>query len=140
MTGAPALTLRVALLLTVPPLMWAGNALVGRLLAGTLPPLTLNALRWVVALAILLPMGWGVIATPARRAEIRARFGRLALLGGLGVGAYNALQYLALQTSTPINVTLIASSVPVWMMLVGIIFYGEHPRPAQWQHGPAILE
>lgn len=126
------LTPRVALLMTVPPLMWAGNALVGRLLAGTLPPLTLNALRWVVALAILLPLGWGALASPRRRAEITARFGRLALLGGLGVGAYNALQYLALQTSTPINVTLIASSMPLWMMVVGLVFYGEHPRPMQW--------
>lgn len=29
------------------------------------------------------------------------------LLGLLGIGVYNALQYLALQTSTPINVTLV---------------------------------
>lgn len=132
MKGVPGLTARVALLLTIPPLMWAGNALTGRLLAGTLTPLTLNAVRWIAALVILLPLGWAAVATPARRAEILARWRPLALLGGLGVGAYNALQYLALQTSTPINVTLIASSVPVWMMLVGIVFYGEHPRPAQW--------
>lgn len=126
------LTPRIALLLTLPPLMWAGNAMTGRLLAGTMTPLALNAVRWVVALAILLPLGYAAVATPARRAEVLARWWPLALLGGLGVGAYNALQYLALQTSTPINVTLIASSVPVWMMLVGIVFYGEHPRPAQW--------
>lgn len=130
--GNPGLTPRVALLLCVPPLMWAGNALVGRLLAGSLPPMAMNAARWIAALLILLPLAWAVLATPARRAQIRARWPRLALLGGLGVGAYNACQYLALQTSTPINVTLIASSVPVWMMLVGILFYREHPKPAQW--------
>lgn len=126
------LTLRVALLLCVPPLMWAGNALTGRLLAGTVPPLQLNALRWLVALALLLPLGWQVLATPVRRADIARRWRPLALLGGLGVGAYNALQYLALTTSTPNNVTLIASSAPLWMMVVGIVLYREHPRPAQW--------
>ena len=42
--------------------------------------------------------------------------------------AYNALQYLALQTSTPINVTLIGASMPLWMLLVGIVFHREHPR------------
>jgi drug/metabolite transporter (DMT)-like permease len=126
------LTVRIALLLTVPPLMWAGNALTGRLLAGTVAPLSLNALRWLTALVILLPLGWAALATPARRAQIVARWKPLALLGGLGVGAYNALQYLALQTSTPINVTLIASSVPVWMMLIGLVFYRERPLPAQW--------
>lgn len=132
MSGPAGLTLRVGLLLAVPPLMWAGNALVGRLLAGTLPPLGMNAMRWGAALLILLPLGWSALSTPARRAQITTRWRRLALLGGAGVGAYNALQYLALQTSTPINVTLIGSSMPLWMMLVGIALYGEHPRPAQW--------
>lgn len=130
--GHPGLTLRVAGLLLVPPLMWAGNALIGRMLAGTLPPLALNALRWGVALLLLLPLGAAVLSTPARRQEILARWRPLALLGGLGVGAYNALQYLALQTSSPINVTLIASSVPLWMMGIGVLLYREHPRPAQW--------
>jgi drug/metabolite transporter (DMT)-like permease len=126
------LTPRVVVLLTVPPLLWAGNALVGRLLAESMPPLLLNALRWWVALLILLPLGWRAIGTPARRAELVQRWRPLALLGLLGVGAYNALQYLALQTSTPINVTLIASSTPVWMLLIGRLFYGEHPRPMQY--------
>ena len=126
------LTPRVAALLTVPPLLWAGNALVGRLLADSMPPLLLNALRWWAALLILLPLGWRAIGTAARRAELLQRWRPLALLGLLGVGAYNALQYLALQTSTPINVTLIASSTPVWMLLVGRLFYGEHPRPLQY--------
>ena len=126
------LTLRVALLLTVPPMMWAGNALVGRLLAGSVAPLQLNAMRWALAALVLLPLGWRVLGSGPRRAEVLARWRQLALLGGLGVGAYNALQYLALTTSTPINVTLIASSTPLWMMLVGMLFYREHPRPMQW--------
>ena len=37
------------------------------------------------------------------------------------MGSYNALQYLALDTSTPINVTLIAASSPLWMMLIGAL-------------------
>lgn len=126
------LSARDAALLTVPPLLWAGNAVTGRLLAETVPPLFLNFARWLLALAILLPLGWRALGTPERRAEIAARWQPLALLGLLGVGAYNALQYLALQTSTPINVTLIASSVPIWMMAVGAIFYGERIRGRQW--------
>ena len=123
---------RVALLLLVPPLMWAGNSVVGRLLADSVPPMRLNALRWSVAALILLPLGWRALATAERRAQVRARWPYLLALGGLGVGAYNSLQYLALQTSTAVNVTLIASSTPVWMMLVGIVRYREHPGRAQW--------
>ncbi len=125
------LTPSLALMLSVPPLLWAGNAVVGRLAIGHISPLWLNASRWALALALLLPWGWRVFGSAGRRAEIRARWRHLALLGLLGVGAYNALQYMALRTSTPLNVTLIAASLPVWMLAVGALFYGERPRRAQ---------
>jgi drug/metabolite transporter (DMT)-like permease len=43
----------------------------------------------------------------------------------LGVGCYNALQYLALETSTPLNVTLVAASMPAWMLGMGAVFFGQ---------------
>jgi len=122
------LTASTALLLTVPPLLWAGNAIVGRLMRAAVPPMTLNLLRWSIALLILLPLG---------RAMLRPGSGlwrdwrRYSLLGLLGVGLYNSLQYLALQTSTPINVTLVAAGMPVWMLLVGALFFGMPARPRQ---------
>jgi drug/metabolite transporter (DMT)-like permease len=125
------LTPRVVGLLLVPPLMWSCNALVGRLLADTITPLLLNAVRWWSALLVLLPLGWGAVSTPARRAECRKRWRPLALLGLLGVGAYNALQYHALRTSSPINVTLIAASTPLWMLLLGTVFHRERVRGPQ---------
>lgn len=123
-----ALTPRIAFMLTLPPLLWAGNAVVGRALVGSVPPLALNAMRWWLALALLLPLGWRVLRAPG---AITARWMHLALLGLVGVGSYNALQYLAVQTSTPLNVTLIAASAPVWMLLVGLLFYGERPGARQ---------
>jgi drug/metabolite transporter (DMT)-like permease len=125
------LTPSTAVLLTVPPLLWAGNAVVGRLVRDAVPPMTLNLLRWAIALLVLLPIAWSTLRTPDARAGVRARWGRYALLGLLGIGMYNSLQYLALRSSTPINVTLVASGVPVWMMLVGRLFYGVVVRPAQ---------
>lgn len=122
------LTPRIALLMTLPPLLWAGNAIVGRLTVGSVPPLTLNFLRWTLAALLLLPLGWRVLREPA---QILARWPHLLALGLLGVGTYNSLQYLALVTSTPINVTLIAASMPVWMLLIGALRYGEHPTRRQ---------
>ena len=123
-----ALTPRIAFMLTLPPLLWAGNAVVGRALVGSVPPLALNAMRWWLALALLLPLGWRALREPG---AIAARWKHLALLGLVGVGSYNALQYLAVQTSTPLNVTLIAASAPVWMLLTGLLFYGERPGARQ---------
>jgi drug/metabolite transporter (DMT)-like permease len=126
------LTGRLVLLLTLPPLLWAGNAVVGRLMVGQVPPLALNAMRWVLASLLLLPLGWRAIASPAARAQIRQRWPELALLSFLGVGCYNSLQYLALTTSTPLNVTLIAASMPLWMMGIGSLFYGVRPHGREW--------
>jgi drug/metabolite transporter (DMT)-like permease len=123
------LSARMALLLTLPPLMWAGNAVIGRVMANYSPPLLLNFMRWSGALLLLLPLGWHAFGTRQRRAEVWQRWPHLATLGLLGVGMYNAMQYMALRTSTPLNVTLIAASQPLWMMLVGALFYRARPGP-----------
>ena len=114
------LGLSTALLLTVPPLMWAGNAVVGRLVRNDIPPFTLNFLRWVVAFAILLPLAAWVLR---RSSGMWPHWKRFAVVGLFGVGLYNTLQYLALQTSTALNVTLVASSMPLWMLLLGTLFF-----------------
>ncbi len=132
------LTPRLALLMTLPPLLWAGNAVVGRLMAGgaqagqpgaaLVPPLTLNFLRWLLTALVLLPLAWRALRPWSR---IRSRWPYLATIGVLGVGLFNSLQYLALLTSSPLNVTLVAASMPVWMLAVGALCYGEQPTRRQ---------
>jgi drug/metabolite transporter (DMT)-like permease len=107
-------------LLTLAPLLWAGNAIVGRLVREAVPPMTLNLLRWTIAMLILLPLGRRLFRPDGGLGRNWLRYG---LLGLTGVGLYNSLQYLALQSSTPINVTLVAAGMPVWMLLVGWLFF-----------------
>jgi drug/metabolite transporter (DMT)-like permease len=122
------LTPSTALLLTIPPLLWAGNAIVGRMVNTMVPPITLNFLRWAIAFLLLLPLaGW--VLRPG--SAIWPRWRRFAVLGLLGVGLYNALQYLALRTSTPINVTLVFASLPAWMLLVGWMFFSAKVKRRQ---------
>jgi drug/metabolite transporter (DMT)-like permease len=121
MTAIARLTPGTIALLLIPPLMWSGNAVVGRLMQGAIPPITFNFLRWVLAGALLLPLAAWVLRPGSGLWPQRRRF---ALLGLLGVGLYNALQYMALKTSTPINVTLMASSIPIWMLILGRVLYG----------------
>lgn len=122
---------RLVLMLILPPLLWAGNAVFARLAINSIGPLWLNALRWGLALLILMPLGWKVVATAEARTRIGARWVHLGTLGLIGVGAYNGLQYVALRTSTPLNVTLIAASLPLWSMIVGALFYRVHPTRPQ---------
>jgi len=119
---ATRLTWGTAALLVVPPLMWAGNAVVGRMMNGLVPPITLNFLRWAVAFALLLPLASWVLRPGS---GLREHWRHYALLALLGVGCYNALQYLALKTSTPLNVTLVAASMPVFMLFTGWLSFGQ---------------
>lgn len=123
----------IALLLAA-PFLWAANAVVGRLIYAMVPPLTLNFFRWAIAFAILFPLTRSLF----RRDNPLWRYsGRYALLGLLGIGLYNALLYKALQTSTPVNVTLVGASMPVCMLLVGALFFGVTVR--RWQVMGAAL-
>lgn len=125
----PRLSPTTVLLLTLPPLLWAGNAVVGRLIAPLASPITLNLLRWAIAFVLLLPLAAPVLR---RGSALWPSWRRFAGLSLLSIGGYNALLYLALNTSTPINVTLVGSITPVWMLLIGRAFFGMRISGKQW--------
>ena len=108
--------------------LWAGNAIAGRVLVGSISPITLSAVRWGLAAVLLLPLGWRVFMPGSAFWQNKKRF---LLLGLFGVGSYNVLLYLALQTSTAINVTLIGASMPIWMLFIGAVFYQVKPSILQ---------
>lgn len=114
------LTPSTVVLLTIAPLMWAGNAVTGRLLIDQIPPITLNFARWFLALLILIPLGRAAFV---RGSGLLTNWRRYAVLGLTGIGLYNGMQYMALHTSTPVNVTLVGASMPIWMLLFGTWFF-----------------
>jgi len=124
------LTAATAALLLAPPLFWAGNAVVARALVGEFPPLALSFARWVLALLLILPFAMGGLREAWPR--LRGQWPLLMGISALGVGCYNSLQYLALQTSTAVNATLIGASGPIMTLLVGAAFFGSPVRRLQW--------
>ena len=114
------LTPSTILLLVLPPLLWASNAVIGRMVQGMVPPVMMNFIRWLVAFVVLLPLAAWVLKPGS---DMWRAWRRFSLLGLSGIGLYNALQYLALKSSTPINVTLVGASMPVWMLLIGWLFF-----------------
>lgn len=122
------LTPAAIVLLIVPPLLWSGNAVVGRVVAPLVSPMTLNLLRWTIAFVLLLPLAGGVLKPGS---PLWHQWRRFAFLSLFSIGGYNALLYLSLNTSTPINVTLVGASTPVWMLLIGRMFFGVTVSPRQ---------
>jgi drug/metabolite transporter (DMT)-like permease len=106
--------------LVIPPLLWAGNAVVGRMVSTLVSPMGFNLLRWSLAFLVLLPLAGRVLRPDG---PLWHQWRLFAVLGLLGTGGYNALNYLALHTSTAINVTLVGASTPVWMLLIGRLFF-----------------
>jgi drug/metabolite transporter (DMT)-like permease len=81
-------------------------------------------LRWVVALLVLLPF----ILTQLKVdwSTGRQHWKLFAATGFLSTTCYNALQYLALITSSPINIALITAAGPIFTLLVGRAFFSAH--------------
>jgi len=117
------------LLLCITALCWAGNAIVGRLAAGHIPPVTLAFLRWSLAFLIILPFAWKHLARdwPA----IRARLGLMVTLSVTGIGVFNTLQYWALEHTQAINTLLLQSAGPLIVAVWSLILLGVRLTLAQ---------
>lgn len=109
------------LLMLLPPLFWAGNAVLGRAVAGAVPPIGLAFWRWCLGMLIVLPFAW-----PHLRHDITpilARWKSVLLLGTLGIGIYNTFQYIALNTTTALNCVMLQSSMPVMIVLMSLVLF-----------------
>ena len=117
------------LLLSITALCWAGNAIVGRLAAGHIPPVTLSFLRWSMAFLIILPFAWKHLKRdwPA----IRARLGIMIAPLLTGIGVFNTLQYWALEYTQALNTLLLQSALPLFVAVWSLILLGVRLTLAQ---------
>ena len=107
------------LLLSITALCWAGNAIVGRLAAGHIPPVTLAFLRWLFAFLLILPLAWKHLLRDW--GAIRARIGVMLTLSITGMGIFNTLQYWALEHTQALNTLLLQSAGPLIVAIWSLI-------------------
>lgn len=124
--AAPTTT-NAALFLTLTMLFWAGNFTIGRWISGTVPPFTLTAIRWTGAALIVLALAWRHVTRDWP--TIRAKPGVVILLGVIGSGSFNALQYLALGYTTATNAGIINSTSPAMIVLASYLISREPVTP-----------
>jgi drug/metabolite transporter (DMT)-like permease len=117
------------LLLSITALCWAGNAIVGRLAAGHIPPVTLTFLRWSLAFLIILPFAWNHLKRDW--AAIRAKLGTMVALSVTGIGAFNTLQYWSLEHTQALNTLLLQSAGPLVVAIWSLILLGVRLTMAQ---------
>jgi drug/metabolite transporter (DMT)-like permease len=118
------------LLLSLTSLFWAGNIVLGRYVAGHVPPITLSCVRWIGAFFMLLPFARPHLARdwPVLRARLPLMMG----LSATGFAINNALSYWALQYTQALNALLIQSSGPLFVALWSLTLFGVRLTWAQF--------
>ncbi|MCG5237013.1 DMT family transporter [Xanthobacter oligotrophicus] len=111
------------LLLTVTALLWAINIVLGRVVAGHVPPVTLAFVRWTGATLILLPFALGQVRRDLPL--IRRHFWLLVLLAATGIACYNAMSYYGLQYTQALNGLLVQSTAPLLVALWTFFIFRE---------------
>jgi drug/metabolite transporter (DMT)-like permease len=117
------------LLLTLTPLFWSVNWIVGRGLHQDIPPMAMTFFRWFFAVLILAPF-----ALPHVRRDLpklRRHWKIMVALGAIGVGTHNALAYLGLNYTTATNGVILNSFIPVMIVAIAWIFLRERLAPLQ---------
>lgn len=95
--------------------MWGLSIPATKLGLQTLPPLTLTALRFAVALPLLLPFVFGRHRLPWRELP------RLAMLGLIGVGVGQVAQAYGVAATSASVGTIISATIPVFVVVFAAI-------------------
>jgi drug/metabolite transporter (DMT)-like permease len=117
------------LVLAFASLCWSGNHIIGRAVAGHIPPLTISTIRWLFPAVIL----WVAARAHIRKdwPAIRDHWGIMLWLGLTGGILFSALQYVGLQYTTALNASILNSIVPVLIVAVGALVFRDRIRFVQ---------
>jgi drug/metabolite transporter (DMT)-like permease len=117
------------LLLALTALFWSGNHILGRAIAGHVPPLGISMARWAVGAIVLWPFAYRHV----RRdwPVIRQHWGILVFLALSGGAVFGAGQYLGLQYTTALNVSVMNSLAPVLIAAAGAVLFRDRLAAVQ---------
>ena len=110
-------------------LFWAGNIVVGRAVAGHVPPITLAYLRWTFAFLVALGVAW-----PHLRRDwptLLRHWPMVLVLAATGIATYNTMGYIGLQYTSALNALLLQSAMPVFVLICDFALFDA--RPGLWQ-------
>ena len=111
------------LLLFIQPIFMASNLVVARGAADFVPPISLAFWRWLVCFLILLPFTFKYLFKNYK--SYKNELNKTFILGFLACGICGAFPFIAGKTTTIINMGIIYSSSPIFIILISTIFFKE---------------
>ncbi|MDG2278461.1 MAG: DMT family transporter [Pseudomonadales bacterium] len=129
MTESRSSRMTAYLLLSFTALCWGANAVVAKLAVPEVSPMMLTSWRWLGVVSLV----WVLAYRDVRRewAKLRPMLGYLMAMGALGFTAFNALFYAAAHETTALNMGIIQGTIPVFVILIAFLVYGEKVSPLQ---------
>jgi drug/metabolite transporter (DMT)-like permease len=100
---------------------WAGNHIVARAVGGHVPPASLAVVRWIVIVVVVLP--FALPHLKADLAKLRRRAGIMLLLAATGGGAFGTLQFVALHFTTALNMGVVGSVAPAFIVAASWLLF-----------------
>ena len=116
-------------LLLLGNLFWAGNIVLGRGVAGMVPPIALAYWRWTGAFLIAFGFAW-----PHLRRDLPTllrHWKLMLLLSATGIASFNTMSYIGLNSTTALNVLLLQSAMPLVIVVWAFALFGDRPTPRQ---------
>jgi len=123
------------ILLILANLFWAGNIVLGRGVAGLVPPIALAYWRWTGAFLVAVGFAWPYLKHDAP--VLQRHWRMLLLLSATGIATYNTMSYIGLASTTALNVLLLQSAGPLIIILWAFALFGERPTP--WQAAGVLV-
>ncbi|MCK5835810.1 MAG: DMT family transporter [Desulfobacula sp.] len=103
--------------------IWSGNFIVARGLSDHIPPVTLAFFRWMTAVLVFAP--FAIRGMIREWAKIRKHLVYFGITAFIGITSFNTFIYIAGHTTTAMNLSLIAITFPIFIMLFSRILYQE---------------
>ena len=109
-------------LLVIQPIFMASNLVVARGGVEYIPPISLAFWRWLTVFLILLIFNYTIFS---KKKIILKEYKKLFFLGFMGCGVCGAFPFIAGQTTTIINMGIIYTSSPIFIILISSFFFHE---------------
>jgi len=103
--------------------IWSGNFIVARGLSDSIPPVSLAFYRWMVAILVFTPFALKNIFQ--EWATIKKHSGYFFITSFLGITTFNTLIYYAGHSTTAMNLSLIAITFPIFIIILSRVLYKE---------------
>jgi drug/metabolite transporter (DMT)-like permease len=110
-------------LLFIQPIFMASNLIIARGAVQLIPPISLAFWRWLLCFIILLPFTFNYFNK--NFSLYRKELPKLFVLGLLGCGICGAFPFIAGKTTTIVNMGIIYSSSPIFIILISYLFFNE---------------